>query len=218
MNCNEIENLLDDYIDELIHPEEVAAIVLHLKGCSDCKTELQARHAVRQQLRALPVPQPTPEFFEKAVVRAAEVDREHSRRRTDQQRRQAAMPLVGSLAAALLVAILLGSVFLTGSGSTAPDHELPTITLDTDTVTPVKLAFSSEQALVGARLTIQLPIGVELVGYNGRSDISWTTDLEQGTNVLRLPLVGRSAATDLLIAKLEHPTGTKTFRLQVTVN
>jgi hypothetical protein len=39
--------------------------------------------------------------------------------------------------------------------------------------------------------------------------IAATTDLSVGTDLL----VG-----DLLIARLEHPTGTKTFRLQVTVN
>ena len=222
MNCNEIENLLDDHLDDLSTPENAAAIALHLQGCSHCETELEAHTALRQELRALPVPQPVSGFFEQAVAQAVKLDGDRSRRRTDQKPRQASRFFpsrlgLGSLAAALLVALLFGSVFIT-TESPAPVHGLPTITLDTDTVTPVKLAFSSEIALVDARFSIQLPIGVELVGYNGQSDISWTTDLEPGTNVLRLPLVGRTAATtDLLVARLEHPMGTKTFRLQVTV-
>ena len=125
---------------------------------------------------------------------------------------------------------MFGIVFLasvvfttTDSDSLAPEDGLPAISLVANEVTPVKLAFSSETALTDARLSLQLPVGVELVGYNGQSDLSWNTNLQPGKNVLRLPLVGRTATANagggpvLLIARLEHPTGTKTFRLQVTV-
>lgn len=90
--------------------------------------------------------------------------------------------------------------------------------LERDTVTPIKLVFSSPIALTDARLSLQLPVGVELAGYNGRSDLSWSTNLEPGKNILRLPLVGHMPVSAQLVAKLEHPNGTKTFRLQVTVN
>ena len=65
---------------------------------------------------------------------------------------------------------------------------LPVISLIVNEVTPVKLAFSSETALSDARLSLELPVGVELLGHDGQSDLSWTTDLEPGRNVLRLPL------------------------------
>ena len=38
-----------------------------------------------------------------------------------------------------------------------------------------------------------------------------------GHNVLRLPLVGHDLMTETIIARLEHPSGTKTFQLKVTV-
>ena len=215
MNCSQIESLLDDYIDASLESEAAASTTLHLLGCSDCEKAFQERRQTRLELKRLEVPAPSAGFFDKAVAKAVEIDAEPSRRRSDQQVQPTARSIVGSLAAAVLVALLIGSIYLTDSP--ASDPGLPTISLDTGTVTPVKLAFSSEQALVNARFSIQLPVGVELVGYDGQSDLSWTTDLEPGTNVLRLPLVGRTAVSDILIAKLEHPTGTKTFRLQVTV-
>ena len=125
--------------------------------------------------------------------------------------------MVTGLAAALIGALLITSL-LTDPEPRAPETTLQGIHLATNTVTPVKLAFSSETALEDARLTLSLPVGVELMGYDGRTDLSWNTDLEAGTNVLRLPLVGRMAASDVLVARLEHPSGAKTFRLPVTVN
>ena len=122
-----------------------------------------------------------------------------------------------AVAAALVAAVLIGTV-LTQPDLPAPETSLQAIHLDTNTVTPVKLAFSSETALEDARLTLSLPVGVELMGYDGQTDLSWNTDLEEGTNVLRLPLIGRVAASDVLVARLEHPSGAKTFRLPVTVN
>ena len=86
-----------------------------------------------------------------------------------------------------------------------------------NTVTPIKLMFESVEALEDARLSLELPVGVELVGYDDRLNLSWTTDLEPGKNVLQLPLVGRMPGSNQLIAKLEHPKGTKTFQLQLTV-
>jgi hypothetical protein len=229
MNCIEVENQLDDYLDHSCSAErggeqgdgQAAAIAMHIQGCTHCQDELERRHALLNDLRSLPVPVPASDFFQKAVAVAAEAASdhdhvEHNRRRTD-SRRSYSTVLTG-LAAALFAAVMLGTVVLAPDMGSAPDTGFPSISLTTNTVTPVKLAFSSENALADARLSLTLPVGVELVGYSGRSDISWNTDLEEGTNVLRLPLVGRTAVSDLLVARLEHSTGTKTFRLHVTVN
>ena len=223
MKCSEVENQLDDYLEPSapggsgLDDRAAADIALHIQGCPQCQTELERRQTLLDALRSLPVPQPGPGFFEQAVANAAQ-SANRNRRRTDSPVRQPYATALTGLAAALLAAVLLAAVAIPDHEATAPESGLPGIHLATGTVTPVKLAFSAEKALQDARLSVSLPVGVELVGYDGRSDISWTTDLEQGTNVLRLPLVGRTAASDILVARLDHPTGTKTFRLQVTVN
>lgn len=223
MNCNEVEKQLDDYLDHSCgsrggsDDRTAAAIAMHIQGCPDCEAELERRHGLLNDLRSLPVPAPIADLFEKSVAAAVAAESSGQNRRRDDARRPYSTVITG-LAAAMLVAVLLGSVVFAPRTGSAPDSGFPSISLTTDTVTPVKLAFSSEKALADARLSLTLPVGVELMGYEGQSDFSWSTDLEAGTNVLRLPLVGRMAATDLLVARLEHSSGTKTFRLQVTVN
>ena len=225
MNCSDIEHILDDYLESLpgegLDDADAAAIALHVQGCVDCAKELEQRETLRQDLQALAVPAPTAGFLEQAVANAAAsaeaaVDAEQ----TVVRRLPFGARLTGVITglAAALIGALLVSTLLTTPNPQAPETTLQGIHLATNTVTPVKLAFSSERALEDARLTLSLPVGVELMGYDGRTDLSWSTDLEEGTNVLRLPLIGRMAASDVLVARLEHPSGAKTFRLPVTVN
>ncbi len=209
MQCSNADAQLDEYLDGWLDDDQAAGIALHIQSCPACCAALEERQALREDLKRLPVPEPDPDFFARALAGAAG-------HRTASRLHTARVRLTG-LAAVVLAAVALVAVLLEDPG-TAPEPGLPSIHLATDTVTPVKLAFSSEKPLTDARLTLTLPVGVELVGYEGRTDLSWTTDLEAGANVLRLPLVGHTAASDLLIARLDHPTGSRTFRLQVTVN
>ncbi len=217
MNCSEVENKLDEYLDNLpgegLDNAEAAAIALHIQSCPDCAEELARREALRQSLKSMAVSAPSAGFLERAVAEAAASEAAEADRAAPRRLGGTLMALAAAMVAALLV-----STLMTSPVSPAPETNLQGIHLAADTVTPVKLAFSSETALEDARLTLSLPVGVELMGYDGQTDLSWNTDLEEGTNVLRLPLIGRMAASDVLVARLEHPSGAKTFRLPVTVN
>lgn len=217
MNCAKVENKLDDYLESLpgegLDDNQAAAIALHVQSCPDCASTLEQRQALRQNLQAMALPAPSSGFLERAVATAADAARQDTAQPSANRSGGAWL----ALAAALIAAVLVSTV-MAPADHPAPETTLQGIHLATNTVTPVKLAFSSETALEDARLSLSLPVGVELMGYDGQTDLSWNTDLEEGTNVLRLPLIGRMAATDVLVARLEHPSGAKTFRLPVTVN
>jgi len=237
MNCREAERSLDDFLDLQIaerppsaEDRAFEAIESHIEHCARCADELERRRRILNALRALPAPRPSAAFFEKAVAAAVQTANEKAnnptpddfhRRRTDLPPKPPYATALQSLAAAIVAAVLIGSLWMAGRDATTPETGLPTIELIRGDVTPIKLAFSSETALTDARLSLSLPIGVELVGYQGRTDISWNTDLAVGTNVLRLPLVGRLPGdgdhADLLVAKIEHASGAKVFQLYVTV-
>ena len=210
MLCNEVEKNIDDYLDGYIGNDAAAQIALHVQNCSMCLRELEATQAIRNSLAELPTAAPAEDFFDRAVTHAARLGDTANTRR---------LRFSGAIAAVFAL-ILAASVMFERLDQSTPAAfaGLPEVVLEVDTVTPVKLVFTSPSALAGARLSLQLPVGVELAGYNGHSDLSWSTDLEPGKNVLRLPLVGHMPASDQLVAKLEHPNGTKTFRLLVTVN
>jgi hypothetical protein len=58
---------------------------------------------------------------------------------------------------------------------------------------------------------------VEIVGYGDRRELTWTTDLREGGNLLRLPLVVRGATGGELVARVSSGTSSRTFRLKIEV-
>ena len=216
MCCSEIQNIFDDYLDGEISAEASRDLQHHVADCVSCQNELSQRRAIRQSLSELSVQEPTEGFFDRVFDELDEqAPVETNRRRTDQPtpwlkgRRQA---IAAVFVIACAVAFVAQQPF-----STAPSSEMPVVTIAMHEVTSVSLVFSADEALQDARLSLQLPDGIELAGYDGRSALSWKTNLKPGKNVLRLPLVGHVAATDEVVATLEHSQGTKTFRLKVKV-
>ena len=51
MNCKGICELLTAYLDGEVTPEEKAYIEMHLRGCPQCRTELEALTATQASLR-----------------------------------------------------------------------------------------------------------------------------------------------------------------------
>lgn len=225
MHCNQVHEQLDEFLDGHLDSADALAVSAHLDGCVQCAGERSSREKVRTLMKALPIDKPEASFLKVAVDKAA-ADSEAppaspdvigNRRATDTSRHWLGSGLGNALAAAFALVFFTAVFLMTGESSPTPSNDYPEVVLATDTVTPVKLMFESAQPLQDARLSLQLPVGIELLGYNDRSNLSWTTDLESGKNMLQLPLVGRISGSDLMIAKLEHPKGTKTFQLRLTV-
>ncbi len=211
MRCKQLPNILDDYLDGTSDQATAAAVMLHVESCTGCSDEIERARNLRAALAGLPIEGPSDNFFEQAIERAAR----STTRRTDTLAKPWPLRFGGAVAAVFAVlfvaALLIQQPFATSSS------EFPEVTLALDEVKSVALVFNSEDALRGARISLQLPRGIELLGYSGRRELSWTTDLERGKNVLRLPLVGHDLIDETIIARLEHPSGTKTFQLKVTV-
>ena len=220
MRCSEVQNTFDDYLDGEIPTEKSWNLQQHVADCTACQTELETRRAIRQGLSELPVQGPSEGFFDRVFDQVeGAAAQEPGRRRTDQPAARSMLSNSRRMAIAAVFAVVCATAFVVQQPfSGAPSSEIPEVTIAMHEVTPVSLVFSAEGALEDARLSLQLPEGVELAGYSGRKAMSWKTDLEPGRNVLRLPLVGHLAATEEVIATLEHAEGTKTFRLKVKVN
>jgi len=92
------------------------------------------------------------------------------------------------------------------------------VALTVDRPETVRLMFNSAKPLKAATLSLALPENVELVGYGGRRELSWETDLRKGGNLMQLPLIVRGATKDDLVANLSHGGSSKTFRLKIEVD
>ena len=209
INCITFQQQLDDWLDGQLPVDEQATLQAHLQQCGRCRQQYAEARELQQALRDLPVPAPSPDFARRVIQRAT---RSHNT--------AAHGWLKGSIAAgALIIALFAG--YLAGNLS-GPDqhHGAITVTLAPQQVSTVQLAFHSRQALENVRLTLQLPAQIEIDGYPDRRELSWQTNLAQGSNHLRLPLILRSNDWQggELIARLEHPSGQREFRIQARVN
>jgi anti-sigma factor RsiW len=213
MHCNEFTAALDDYLDDRLDPSARDACELHLRDCPQCSaTTAQARRVI-DALAVYPVTAPSDGFAERALERARTASRKRSPRKTPRL-------IAGGFIVAFAASIF--TVIYTGLLVEAPNTELaaglPSVAMSVDEDRIVNLVFTSATALDEVSLLVDLPEGVELVGYEGRRQVRWTTQLQSGRNVLPLELVARAPRSGQLVASLEHGEQRKVFRVYLDVS
>lgn len=161
-------------------------------------------------LREHPVPGPDAGFYERALLRATHVG---SRR----QRNRWLAAGFGSAVAAGLALWMIGTLFLAGPELPDAASPIPGVTMALEEPRTINLVFSSAEALATATLTVSLPEGIELDGFPGQREITWETSLEAGKNVLPLTLIALKPAGGELLARLEHDSRNRTFRVRVNI-
>ena len=120
----------------------------------------------------------------------------------------------GAIAAGLAIWVLAGVLL---QSPTLPEAGVPQVTMALEEPRTVNLVFSSASELIDATLTVSLPAGLELAGFEGQSEVTWTTSLSKGKNLLPLKLIATTPQGGELMATLRHEDDDRTFRLQVTV-
>lgn len=208
-NCTTFQQQLDDWLDGQLPPTVQEALQDHLQQCDSCRRKYATARELQQALRDLPVAPSSPDFARRVMQHA-----------TRPRRTATSSWLKGSIAAGALVIALFAGYLAGNLSGTGQHNGAITFTLAPQQVRTVQLAFHSRQALEDVRLTLQLPEHVEIDGYPGRRELSWQTDLAQGSNRLQLPLIlrHRNWQGGELIARLEHAKGQREFRIQARVN
>jgi len=200
MDCRLFALQMDDWLDGRLDAAERQSMQGHADSCSSCRRDYRRADELRSELRRLPAPALRAGFAEQALARAAAAPR----------RREAVlgMALAASLVLGLGVAAILFAV--------RPDP-VQTLVLTAQQPESVRLMFNAAKALPDATLSLTLPENVEIVGYGDRRELSWTTDLREGGNLLRLPLVVRGATGGELVARVSSGASSRTFRLKIEV-
>lgn len=166
------------------------------------------RENLDQTLKALPVEPPEEGFFDTVVEETViSTHRNESRFR-------ATAGIGGVIAAGLVVWLVLA--LPTGMPG-MPESTLETVTISMNVEKTFRISFESKQELQAAAISVELPEGVEVVGYEGRDSVRWTTTIQPGTNILKLPLVVRSGVGGGVVARVEHEGKEKTFAFAVKV-
>lgn len=162
----------------------------------------------------MPVPEPGPEFVERALAKAVGAARPssgHSVLRGFALSWQTwAGAALGGAVVAILMLVLLRPVEQTGASA-------PGIALILHETRDIDVMIDSERALEGATIRIVASGSVALNGFDDDREIGWQADLERGSNLLSLPVVARSAGKGQLVAIIEHEGRTRRVMINVTV-
>jgi len=204
MNCKISLNLVDDYLGGYLDGATQKALEEHLEQCASCQAQFAQDRALRQRLQAQLVGQPKAGFADRVLARTVE----HHRKQT----RHNWSFIGGAVAASLVIAVTSFVLRLA-----APQPDVARQTLALNQVTRVALALDSREELKGATITLQLPDNVELKGFPGQHMISWKTDIDRGTNLLALPVMGVARKNGLLVARLDYGNKSREYKVELNV-
>lgn len=208
MNCQHIEQNIDDYLEGALANGQIEAFDAHLKNCLACRTRLVEAQQLQASLKSLSVPMMSEGFAQRALTRAAGEPKK-------QGHRGAFVAGFGSAMVAGFALMLVVVGLLPNDDSL--DEGLVEVAISLEIPQTVNLAFDLAQAMEGATLSIVLPANVEVVGYPGLTRLTWQADLHAGRNVLPLPLMGVALAQGELLASIELDGKKKMIRLKINV-
>ena len=203
MKCEEIFEYVhhrggskDKYLDISTHME-------HIAQCEECQAAFRGADALRL-LRNRDTDVAPEGLFEATLAAAAGVDRRSKVR--DRFWRGAGF---GALAAAALFGIVIALTWQQlpdgpGSGSAS-------FAISIQEPRHMDLAIEADEALDQATISIVLTGDVELDGYAGQRELTWTENLEAGVNRLRLPVRALGSDGGQMIVRLSHPRSNRVF-------
>lgn len=212
--CAEARPRIDELLDGGLPAAEKAALRSHIETCTACAAALERTRALRAALAAMPVHGPRPGFAAEALALARRrqigvvgADRDRQAPRAE---RRPARPAtwwggLAAAAAAAAVAVLLWDGPQDGLVDPEPTAAAA-FTLALYEPREIAIAIDADRAMAGARVTVRVEGGVELVGFPDTPELSWETDLAPGTNMLALPVLAHSLEQGRLTAMVEHET------------
>ncbi len=209
MTCKQLEEKLDDYLDRTLDDADTALLDKHKASCGNCQLLAERQLRLLEVLREygdLSVPAPDALFFDRALANAAQTA-------TRQQRKRSWRSGFASAIAAGLAIWFVSVVLINTPDTAVPLAALPGITMALEEPRTINLVFSSASALDDATLTVTLPAGIELQGFEGQREVTWITSLKEGKNLLPLRLVATLPTEGVLLATLKHGEDDREFRL-----
>lgn len=209
MDCVQVQQHIDDYIDGYLEATVQTEVKNHISTCTKCSDNLVSERDLRHALKNMAAPFPSPAFQEQVFARTAGA---HFRR----QLRRKIYSAGAAIAACLMVwmTITFNHPNLdTNSGNIFN----PDMTLTLHQAKTIHLALESSRQLENARVTVELPDNIDLVDYPGQRQLSWTTNIGKGKNLISLPIKAIHAGNIALITRIEHENRHKEHRVNLTV-
>ncbi len=231
-DCKTARSKLDDLVHGALPQAEAHTIEQHISGCEACAAARAEAVSLAAALRAMPVPELRAGFAQAAL--AAAVAQDAGRKQATAPAPRAARrrnplfgfapwrgfaPWLGVATGAIAAGILVVSLWGLPRDAAVPQGEEAQVpaqfTLALYEPREIAIAIDAEQPMPGARLTVRVEGGIELVGFGDTRELSWEADLDAGTNMLSLPVLAYSLEQGRLTALVEH--GARTERIELAI-
>ena len=226
MKCQEVQQLIHDYLDQLMLGQAILgsakfkSLAHHFELCNECAEKLQQEQQFRLLLKNLnkdaPVPASSAGFVDRALRTAAlQNNTVHHASHRQGFIKGFGSALVAGLAL-WVVAVLLPPL----NKDSSPD--LPAVggnvlTVSLQESTDIKLAFHSLKEVQNATIRISLSDNIELEGYQNQQTLEWKTNLVAGDNVLILPIKALKPHQGKIIAQISHNNLHKSIELTLDI-
>ena len=202
MKCKTAKNLMQDAIDGNLKGADTGFITAHLQECAACREDYRQTSNMLDMLRGIPVPPPSAGFADRVLSNAT-----RSRPATAGSRFKY---VTGGIAASLVAVFLTISLF-TGTGPVQPG---PDVMLIGGQVKTIRVAIESPRVVEAIKVTIDVSDNLEIEGYGKQQAISWTTRLEQGVNLIALPVNAIAAGDGEIVARVGLDGHEKVYRIR----
>lgn len=208
MDCSTVAGLLDERIDERLSASCAAALDMHLSGCDECADAYAALCALRSE-RSRAVPAPRPGLLAQAVRTA----RRSAPARPPRSSFWLGTAVGGAVAAGIAAAVMIaGPLGAPAPPATSAAGEL---TLTMNETREVNIAIDSPEAVADARIRVVLSGAAALAGRQGETEVSWSTPLDRGVNLLTLPVALEGRGGGHVLVEVRYGSRSKTFAVYV---
>lgn len=201
MNCREIDNLLQDYIDGELSAADYAMVTEHHRACADCAGKYEDALAVIDELKKIDVPPASADFASRAIAGAGKAN----------QRPFARLP--GGVAAGIAASLAMFALIAVLFNLISTDQDDAVLLLGGE-VKVIKVAIDSAHAIDGVKMTIDITQNLEISGYEDQKMISWNANLKQGTNVIALPISALVQGEGEITTRVQLNDKMKVFRIK----
>lgn len=202
MNCRIAKTLIQDAVDGKLNGADTGLINVHLQECAACREDYRQTSKMLEALRGIPVPPSSAGFAERVLSNAT-----RSRPVTAGSRN---LRLPAGIAASLLLLLLTATLMLDQQSSPSKAD----VVLLGNEVRTIRVAIESERAVDGIHMSIDVSDNLEIGGYRDQRAISWTTRLEQGVNLITLPVSAVAAGDGEIVARVGLGKHEKVFRIR----
>ncbi len=207
MQCELIIKQLDDYLDGELSRPDCNDIKQHLQSCADCRTEYRFAEDILRQCQQQPAIKPRAGYEQRMLHFLTQPT----------PKPRFIFPAWFAAGFATAFAALLVVWFMAFDFTEPNQDSMPIITVELPTLQSrkVNLVFNSPRHIQNAAMSIELPVGAEIVGYPGQRKLEWQTTLKQGSNRLSLPIIIQGKQGGILLARISHEGQTRTFKLNL---